>query len=91
MYELPFCLDISKEGSYPALESSIQCKLTSQQIFFYLNMNCRSFIYVTAGIYLQSCEQPTNEILYFKAFSSITSIPDDLMLYVPLFCSVVTR
>jgi Zn-dependent M16 (insulinase) family peptidase len=59
--------DISKEGSYPALESSIQ-----------------------SGIYLQSCEQPTNEILYFKAFSSITSIPDDLMLYVPLFCSVVT-
>ena len=40
---------------------------------------------------IQLAEQPTNGITYFRAISSITSLPDDLKIYVPLFCNVLTQ
>ncbi|AWP03603.1 putative presequence protease mitochondrial [Scophthalmus maximus] len=43
------------------------------------------------GVPVQYCEQPTNGLVYFRAMCSLNTLPEDLRLYVPLFCSVVTR
>ncbi|XP_076014931.1 presequence protease, mitochondrial [Genypterus blacodes] len=44
-----------------------------------------------AGVPVQFCEQPTNGLVYFRAMCSLNTLPADLMLYVPLFCSVITQ
>ncbi|XP_028282436.1 presequence protease, mitochondrial [Parambassis ranga] len=46
---------------------------------------------MTGGVPVQYCEQPTNGLVYFRAMCSLNSLPEDLRLYVPLFCSVVTK
>ena len=38
---------------------------------------------------VQLAKQPTNGITYFRAVASITSLPDELKIYVPLFCNVI--
>ncbi|XP_062260148.1 presequence protease, mitochondrial [Platichthys flesus] len=43
------------------------------------------------GVPVQFCEQPTNGLVYFRAMCSLNTLPEDLRLYVPLFCSVITR
>ncbi|XP_031434464.1 presequence protease, mitochondrial, partial [Clupea harengus] len=43
------------------------------------------------GVPVQYCEQPTNGMVYFRALSSINTLPEDLKPYVPLFCSIITR
>uniref|UniRef100_A0A8C7L895 Pitrilysin metalloproteinase 1 n=1 Tax=Oncorhynchus kisutch TaxID=8019 RepID=A0A8C7L895_ONCKI len=43
------------------------------------------------GVPVQYCEQPTNGMVYFRAMCSLNSLPEDLKLYVPLFCSVITK
>ncbi|CAL8347226.1 unnamed protein product [Merluccius merluccius] len=43
------------------------------------------------GVAVQYCEQPTNGMLYFRAMCSLNTLPEELKLYVPLFCSVVTQ
>uniref|UniRef100_A0A674BUB5 Pitrilysin metalloproteinase 1 n=1 Tax=Salmo trutta TaxID=8032 RepID=A0A674BUB5_SALTR len=43
------------------------------------------------GVPVQYCEQPTNGMVYFRAMCSLNSLPEDLRLYVPLFCSVITK
>ncbi|XP_030631404.1 presequence protease, mitochondrial isoform X2 [Chanos chanos] len=43
------------------------------------------------GVPVQYCEQPTNGMVYFRAMSNINSLPEDLKIYVPLFCSVITK
>ncbi|XP_069314747.1 presequence protease, mitochondrial isoform X5 [Eulemur rufifrons] len=40
---------------------------------------------------VQCCAQPTNGVVYFRAFSSLNSLPEELRPYVPLFCSVLTN
>ncbi|XP_065908937.1 presequence protease, mitochondrial-like [Dysidea avara] len=40
---------------------------------------------------VQLAKQPTNGITYFKAVASITSLPDELKIYVSLFCNVLTQ
>ncbi|KAK2896068.1 presequence protease, mitochondrial [Channa argus] len=46
----------------------------------------------TAGVVpVQYCEQPTNGLVYFRAMCSLNTLPEDLRLYVPLFCSVITK
>uniref|UniRef100_A0A4W5QMC7 Pitrilysin metalloproteinase 1 n=1 Tax=Hucho hucho TaxID=62062 RepID=A0A4W5QMC7_9TELE len=40
---------------------------------------------------VQYCEQPTNGMVYFRAMCSLNTLPEDLKLYVPLFCSVITK
>uniref|UniRef100_A0A6I8NDF6 Presequence protease, mitochondrial n=1 Tax=Ornithorhynchus anatinus TaxID=9258 RepID=A0A6I8NDF6_ORNAN len=40
---------------------------------------------------IQYCAQPTNGIVYFRAFSSLNTLPEELRPYVPLFCSVLTN
>ncbi|XP_065906804.1 presequence protease, mitochondrial-like isoform X4 [Dysidea avara] len=40
---------------------------------------------------VQLAKQPTNGITYFRAVASITSLPDELKIYVPLFCNVLTQ
>ncbi|KAL9969305.1 hypothetical protein ACROYT_G021504 [Oculina patagonica] len=47
--------------------------------------------YISAGVPVQYCEQPTNDITYFRAISSITDIPDDFRDYLPLFCFILTK
>lgn len=47
--------------------------------------------YISAGVPVQYCEQPTNGITYFRAISSITDIPEDLRQYLPLFCFILTK
>nr|XP_055152343.1 presequence protease, mitochondrial isoform X5 [Symphalangus syndactylus] len=49
-------------------------------------------VVLTAGdIPVQYCAQPTNGIVYFRAFSSLNTLPEELRPYVPLFCSVLTN
>ncbi|XP_028987098.1 presequence protease, mitochondrial [Betta splendens] len=45
----------------------------------------------TGGRSVQYCEQPTNSLVYFRAMCSLNSLPEDLRLYVPLFCSIITK
>ncbi|XP_049632256.1 presequence protease, mitochondrial isoform X1 [Suncus etruscus] len=40
---------------------------------------------------VQYCPQPTNGIIYFRAFSSLNSLPEELRAYVPLFCRTLTK
>ncbi|XP_060681082.1 presequence protease, mitochondrial isoform X2 [Hemiscyllium ocellatum] len=40
---------------------------------------------------VQYCSQPTNGVVYFKAFTNLNTLPEDLKPYVPLFCNVITR
>ncbi|XP_051007405.1 presequence protease, mitochondrial isoform X3 [Acomys russatus] len=40
---------------------------------------------------VQYCPQPTNGVVYFRAFSSLNTLPEELRPYVPLFCSVLTN
>uniref|UniRef100_A0A8C7YSH8 Pitrilysin metalloproteinase 1 n=1 Tax=Oryzias sinensis TaxID=183150 RepID=A0A8C7YSH8_9TELE len=49
------------------------------------------FLTFTAGVPVQLCEQPTNGLVYFRAMCSLNTLPEDLRLYVPLFCSVLTK
>lgn len=45
------------------------------------------------GVNIQICEQPTNEVVYFKASLDIekTIIDSDWVDYLPLFCEVATK
>ena len=45
----------------------------------------------TGGVPVQYVEQPTNGVTYFRAISGISMLPEDLMIYVPLFCAVITQ
>ncbi|KAM4551302.1 presequence protease, mitochondrial [Odontesthes bonariensis] len=46
----------------------------------------------TAGaVPVQYCEQPTNGLVYFRAMCSLNTLPEDLRLYVPLFCGILTK
>ncbi|XP_059953540.1 presequence protease, mitochondrial isoform X1 [Mesoplodon densirostris] len=40
---------------------------------------------------VQYCTQPTNGVIYFRAFSSLNTLPEELRPYVPLFCNVLTK
>nr|XP_004409406.2 PREDICTED: presequence protease, mitochondrial [Odobenus rosmarus divergens] len=40
---------------------------------------------------VQYCAQPTNGVVYFRAFASLHTLPEELRPYVPLFCSVLTK
>uniref|UniRef100_A0A8C6XRG6 Pitrilysin metalloproteinase 1 n=1 Tax=Naja naja TaxID=35670 RepID=A0A8C6XRG6_NAJNA len=40
---------------------------------------------------VQYCSQPTNGIVYFRAISSLNTLPEELRPYVPLFCRVITK
>lgn len=40
---------------------------------------------------MQYCPQPTNGIIYFRAFSSLNTLPEELRPYVPLFCRTLTK
>lgn len=48
-------------------------------------------ILYTGGVPVQYVEQPTNGVTYFRAISGISMLPEDLMIYVPLFCAVITQ
>ena len=45
----------------------------------------------SGGVSVQYSEQPTNNITYFRALSGISLLPDDLKVYVPLFCNAITQ
>nr|XP_056713996.1 presequence protease, mitochondrial [Euleptes europaea] len=40
---------------------------------------------------VQYCAQPTNGMVYFRAVSSLNTLPEELRPYVPLFCGVITK
>ncbi|OXB66929.1 hypothetical protein ASZ78_017057 [Callipepla squamata] len=40
---------------------------------------------------VQYCTQPTNGVVYFRAVSSLNTLPEELKPYVPLFCNVITN
>uniref|UniRef100_A0A663M393 Presequence protease, mitochondrial n=1 Tax=Athene cunicularia TaxID=194338 RepID=A0A663M393_ATHCN len=40
---------------------------------------------------VQYCPQPTNGVVYFRAVSSLNTLPEELKPYVPLFCNVITN
>ncbi|NWS44028.1 PREP protein, partial [Probosciger aterrimus] len=40
---------------------------------------------------VQYCAQPTNGVIYFRAVSSLNTLPEELKPYVPLFCNVITK
>lgn len=44
------------------------------------------------GLNIQLCEQPTNEVMYFKGLFDINGkLNDNLIDYLPLFCDVATK
>lgn len=43
------------------------------------------------GVPIQYCEQPTNGMVYFRAMCNLNTLPEDLKIYVPLFCSVINK
>ncbi|KAK2868569.1 hypothetical protein Q7C36_000440 [Tachysurus vachellii] len=43
------------------------------------------------GVPIQYCEQPTNGMVYFRAMCNLNTLSEDLKIYVPLFCSVITK
>uniref|UniRef100_A0A8C5MQR3 Presequence protease, mitochondrial n=1 Tax=Leptobrachium leishanense TaxID=445787 RepID=A0A8C5MQR3_9ANUR len=45
----------------------------------------------SGAVPVQYSPQPTNGMVYFRAVSSLNSLPEELKPYVPLFCSVVTK
>ncbi|XP_051983778.1 presequence protease, mitochondrial-like [Xyrauchen texanus] len=45
----------------------------------------------SGGVPVQYCEQPTNGMVYFRAMCNFNSLPEDLKIYIPLFCSVITK
>ncbi|XP_051872579.1 presequence protease, mitochondrial [Pristis pectinata] len=47
--------------------------------------------YVGGEVPIQYCNQPTNGIVYFRAFTSLNTLPEELKPYIPLFCNVITR
>ena len=51
----------------------------------------RHSILLTGQVSMQLCSQPTNEVTYFRAVSSIVDLPSHLKPYVPLFCNIVTK
>uniref|UniRef100_A0A8C2WXF8 Pitrilysin metalloproteinase 1 n=1 Tax=Cyclopterus lumpus TaxID=8103 RepID=A0A8C2WXF8_CYCLU len=48
-------------------------------------------ISTVGGVPVQCCEQPTNGLVYFRAMCSLNTLPEDLRLYIPLFCSIITK
>ncbi|XP_042331246.1 presequence protease, mitochondrial isoform X2 [Sceloporus undulatus] len=46
---------------------------------------------LTEDVPVQYCAQPTNGMVYFRAVSSLNTLPEELRPYVPLFCSVITK
>ncbi|CAI9569528.1 unnamed protein product [Staurois parvus] len=49
------------------------------------------FAYAAGDVPIQYCAQPTNGMVYFRAISSLNTLPEELKPYVPLFCSVLTK
>lgn len=44
------------------------------------------------GVHLQMCNQPTNEVVYFKALFDVSQLREsNLIDYLPLFCDVATK
>eukprot|EP01135_Chromosphaera_perkinsii_P001754 Nk52_evm23s210 gene=Nk52_evmTU23s210 len=43
------------------------------------------------GLKVQYCEQPTNNVTYFRGLMNTTNVPDDLKIYLPLFCDIITK
>ncbi|KAG9511234.1 Presequence protease, mitochondrial, partial [Fragariocoptes setiger] len=48
------------------------------------------------NVNVQLCEQPTNEVVYFRTVANLGSeneskLSDDLLEYIPLFCDVITK
>ncbi|KAK3513785.1 hypothetical protein QTP70_028897 [Hemibagrus guttatus] len=43
------------------------------------------------GVPIQYCEQPTNGMVYFRAMCNLNTLSEDLKIYVPLFCNVITK
>uniref|UniRef100_A0A3B4G507 Pitrilysin metalloproteinase 1 n=1 Tax=Pundamilia nyererei TaxID=303518 RepID=A0A3B4G507_9CICH len=48
-------------------------------------------ISTAGGVPVQYCEQPTNGLVYFRALCNLNTLPEDLKVFVPLFCSVITK
>uniref|UniRef100_A0AAX7TFN7 Presequence protease, mitochondrial n=1 Tax=Astatotilapia calliptera TaxID=8154 RepID=A0AAX7TFN7_ASTCA len=48
-------------------------------------------ISTAGGVPVQYCEQPTNGLVYFRALCNLNTLPEDLKVFVPLFCSVITN
>lgn len=48
-------------------------------------------ISTAGGVPVQYCEQPTNGLVYFRAVCNLNTLPEDLRIFVPLFCSVITK
>lgn len=49
------------------------------------------FLSLADEIPVQYCAQPTNGVVYFRAVSSLNTLPEELKPYVPLFCNVITK
>lgn len=47
--------------------------------------------FLAGDVPVQYCPQPTNGMVYFRAFSSLNTLPEELRPYVPLFCNVLTK
>ena len=46
---------------------------------------------ILAGVDVQLCEQPTNEVTYFHYLADVTDMPSHLKPFLPLFCTVANK
>ena len=60
------------------------------KLYQHTNRPDMAFIF-SDGVPVQYCQQPTNGVTYFRALNSCHELPENLMSYVPLFCTVIPR
>uniref|UniRef100_A0A3B3SHI6 Pitrilysin metalloproteinase 1 n=1 Tax=Paramormyrops kingsleyae TaxID=1676925 RepID=A0A3B3SHI6_9TELE len=46
---------------------------------------------MAAGVPVQYSPQPTNGMVYFRALCGLKTLPEDLKIYIPLFCNIITK
>ncbi|XP_042085643.1 presequence protease, mitochondrial isoform X2 [Ovis aries] len=84
-------LSMKPDEKYSEKQAQMETEKLQQKVTS-LSPEDKQQIYEKAGdTPVQYCAQPTNGVVYFRAFSSLNALPEELRPYVPLFCSVLTK
>lgn len=84
---------VKVSGDVSLNDSSLLLQLLDlhlRKALVFLNTNHGS-VPAAGDVPVQYCAQPTNGVVYFRAFCSLNALPPELRPYVPLFCSVLTK
>ncbi|XP_036198308.1 presequence protease, mitochondrial isoform X3 [Myotis myotis] len=84
-------LSMKPDDKYSEKQAQMETEKLQQKVSA-LSLEDKQQIYDKAGdVPVQYCAQPTNGVVYFRAFCSLNTLPEELRPYVPLFCSVLTK